>query len=607
MKNSPPSKPQLPPTLKSTSNPSLPTTNIPEPKKSKKIFFLVSLLLLVILSISGSIYYFKFLKPNAASIPQSGQSERKTTFVDLFNFSEQKINQENVLKKDSNYTLQTGFKIFVPDTWTSETSIHTKDHFSTTFIPESDPNSIITIESGDPSTLVENPLFSFEQTETKLINNIDVEIKTGKENFSQSNRSIKKVIYKSDSNKVLVATLASTSTGNNQEFETFLSSITLSNQPQTFKESLFPKVYAQETIGGFAKDQFRNLLVMWDPLPERLFNSSKMYKDSKAHLYAFESLKGERLKIVALEDQSNYQVNFIRIDFFHQDGKMYNTFETNGPTQLLDPSDPKVKTGYSSASRFQLKAPYTGWYYFIVYSNCQDNCQPENIETKLEGYSMEDQCGEGMYYKATVRCYSGHTEQILLTTCTHQSDNTWMKQAQTICNNNSPANDTIDLSQLAYVLKILDLNQVENINGVKFSNGTEKIIDPYIADSVKVGPKSIALTVRFTNPVDITNNNQVRYYSKPKELEPSQGIINSNLSVYIRPETYQQFVQNAGTIPFPEESNQKVPIKIYSLGSHTVLIQSIDGHLFPSGHHIVLVETNIKTGEKIDTRRIFTE
>lgn len=572
-------------------------------KRPRKTILITTLFILIILSIIGSVYYYKFTKSDSSSV---SKIKRKFTFSDLFSLNDQAQNIDDVIKVEPNYTLQTGFKIFVPKTWSSETSIHTKDHFSTTFTLETNPGSTVTVESGNSSIVINNPFYSFDQTETKSINNINVEIKTGKENFAQSNQFIKQVSFKPNPDKILVATLSSKSQTDLKEFETFISSVILSTQPQSNNKSLFPQVHAQETIGRFSKNQFKNILVMWDPLPERLSSSNTIYKNSKAHLYAFESLKGERLKVVALEDQGDYPIDFVRIDFFHQDGKMYNTVDTNGPIELLDPSDPKTASGYSSASRFQLKAPYTGWYYFIVYSSCQNNCQSEITPTKLKSYSMKDECGLGKYYQATVECYSGYTEQISLENCTSQSDNIWFETAQTICEN-ATTNNSTDLSQLAYILKILDLNQVENIDGVKFADGSEKINDPYITNSIKVGARQVALTVRFTNPIDIINSNQVRYYSKPKELEPSPGVINSELAIYIKSETYDQFTQNVGSIPMPEDSTQKIPITIYSLGSHTALIQPSDNSLFPTNHHIVLVETNLKTGEKIDTGRIFTE
>lgn len=150
-----------------------------------------------------------------------------------------------------------------------------------------------------------------------------------------------------------------------------------------------------------------------------------------------------------------------------------------------------------------------------------------------------------------------------------------------------------------YLLKVFDRNQTENLVYVKYADGSERLIDP-TKSPPQYGKKEVAILFQFINPIEVIDNSTVRYFTKPREFEPGLGLITTPVEVYLKQETYQDFLRVNSQLPEenPEYLTRK---KITLLSPSKILIEPEEGLLFPENHHIVIVEKNI------GSFRFFTE
>lgn len=120
-----------------------------------------------------------------------------------------------------------------------------------------------------------------------------------------------------------------------------------------------------------------------------------------------------------------------------------------------------------------------------------------------------------------------------------------------------------------FLLKIFDLDQVQDLYYVHYSDGSEYNSN----DSTKSLTKKQAavLIVRYTSPIEIIDNNHIRYFRKS-----DNACIACN-----------SYVFGDKTIPYIfKVNNVEVPIKITKIFLNQALIQPADGEAFPENSQI---------------------
>jgi len=140
-----------------------------------------------------------------------------------------------------------------------------------------------------------------------------------------------------------------------------------------------------------------------------------------------------------------------------------------------------------------------------------------------------------------------------------------------------------------YLLKIFDRNQTENLVYVKYDDGSERFVDPNMGPPV-YGERDVAIIIQFVNPIEVIDNQTVRYFAKPIEFEPGLGLITTPIKTYVKKETYSEFL-NTPEKELPE-NNESYLIKtvITKLSPSKVIIQQ-EGYMpLPKGHHISITE-----------------
>jgi hypothetical protein len=150
-----------------------------------------------------------------------------------------------------------------------------------------------------------------------------------------------------------------------------------------------------------------------------------------------------------------------------------------------------------------------------------------------------------------------------------------------------------------YLLKVFDRNQTENLVYLKYDDGSEKLVDPNIGPPV-YGERDVAVIIQFASPIEVVNNQTVRYFAKPLEFEPGLGLITTPIKVYVKKETYKEFLRTGKELP---ENNESYLIKtvITKLSPSKIIIQQEEGALLPKGNHISIIE------QRMGIRRFFLE
>jgi hypothetical protein len=513
-------------------------------------------------------------------------------------------------KFDSNYTLPTGFKLYVPDNWLSSVSAQEVSFFASVFsIPQGgDKNDLtLSLESGEKGELVQSDLVEFEYSEELIVNNIPVTLSIGQETIGTNSTQIYQLDYLVGTK--LMRVIFSHQEELPQSVIDFLKSVTNSQVVSNIDNHWLsvPQVFASENliVAGFSNPEFMTLTIMSDPLPVRLETSTKQYKNVKADLYKIEALKGQQLNILAKKDTDTGFQGSLLMDVFQEDGSMYNTAGFAGDTGWT--SDPSViKKGFSSTGNYNLQTPYTGYYYFIVYSGCpgpEGSCSADNSsQSQVQGYSMQDPCpGQGEYKSSYVTCLNGQSQWVRLEKCTHQDQIVWRERASDICGTKQISDKG------AYLLKIFDEKQVRNIYGVKYEDGSEKVISSYQEGSNNVGSKPFGIVVRYPSPVDVIQDGLIRHYDVSSNFSPSKGLMRKAVRSYKVAQDQKSFLSGVGSVPHPEDNPDNIMqmVKTYRLGTNTVLYLQMDNSYFPAQHHIGLVEIDDNNNYK-SVQRLFS-
>ncbi len=126
---------------------------------------------------------------------------------------------------------------------------------------------------------------------------------------------------------------------------------------------------------------------------------------------------------------------------------------------------------------------------------------------------------------------------------------------------------TFDRKQGEFLLKVMDLDQTQDLYYAHYSDGSEALINAISAGAKpEYKNQEAVLIIRFTSPIEIIGDNQVRYFRKPDDF-----------CIICRSERYGD-----KTVPINVKVNQvEVPIKITKLFLNQALIQPISQEGFP--------------------------
>ncbi len=117
-----------------------------------------------------------------------------------------------------------------------------------------------------------------------------------------------------------------------------------------------------------------------------------------------------------------------------------------------------------------------------------------------------------------------------------------------------------------FLVKIFDLDQVQDLFYAKFADGSEHLINR--ANSRISSNQEAVLLFRFTGPIEVVGNNKIRWFRKQ-----DNGCISLCLGYYAFGDV---------TVPVTVKVNQvDIPIKITKLFMNQAIIQPADGGGFP--------------------------
>jgi len=148
-----------------------------------------------------------------------------------------------------------------------------------------------------------------------------------------------------------------------------------------------------------------------------------------------------------------------------------------------------------------------------------------------------------------------------------------------------------------FKLRVFDRDQVENKVFIKYKNGEEKFLD--YNKNLQVREEEVAIIFEFVSPVEILPDNVVRYQGKPREFEPSPGLVITPIEVYSMPGKYDDLKASSVVLPEDKKEN-KNNINLTKIGPARILITPING-LFAKNLHIYVKE------QSIGGYRFFTE
>lgn len=126
---------------------------------------------------------------------------------------------------------------------------------------------------------------------------------------------------------------------------------------------------------------------------------------------------------------------------------------------------------------------------------------------------------------------------------------------------------TFENKEGRFLLKVFDLDQVQDLFYAKFADGSEHLINR--AASRISSNQEAAILFRFTSPIEIVGDNQIRWFRKQ-----DNGCISLCLGYYAYGDV---------TVPISVKVNQvETPIKITKLFMNQAIIQPADGRGFPA-------------------------
>lgn len=189
-------------------------------------------------------------------------------------------------------------------------------------------NTIIEIEAFShlfptQNTLLDNPLIKTTQSASRNINDKDITIEEGHENFGDSSaESISGIWDKNDDKKLLIRVTGDDKTDIEATLNQIAESVSTGTkeQQQANSNGLVEPVKARETVSqeDILQIEYKAIEIMDEPLEDTLSENDTPYKDGYAKAYKFVALKSQRLALYAIEDFG--PKSYIRSQLFDSNG-----------------------------------------------------------------------------------------------------------------------------------------------------------------------------------------------------------------------------------------------------------------------------------------------
>lgn len=546
----------------------IPQPPVPFPKPKSKFWLIFSLILLfLLLSVSA----FILIKKTPTTPPATSQKPTP-----------------QIASPTPNVTLETGFSFYLPLDWSAKISDQSKQHFfGKFFFPEAkdSENTYVEIESIASNKYVSNPFLKTEKTNQQTINNLTADITEGTENFGTSDRQIKQVIIKNNQNNSLIITLyKNPSDQTPSSFDTLIQSITASGKQSHNGFQIINIAFAAENISCTADP---------DCTATQKCNSSGSCEEIICPLIPPEECKTRTAQPHSCGKEENQPNGTSCESDTGQAGTCQNgTCLVPGSSVAPTISGPNPSQIAGFDKNLFILIPVMG-------DPLPDRITKSNSVYK-DGYAKFYQFQGLKGQRLTTVAMEDQTtnpHSFIRTELYDEMGNS-LDQKDTRVEFDAPYTGIYYLivrsfnnQEGGYLFKIFDRNQTENLIYLKYADGSERLLDP-TKSPPSYGEKEVAIIFQFISPVEVIDNNTVRYFAKPKEFEKGLGLITTPIETFLKPETYHDFLQPGH--PLPEENRGYLTSKkITQLSPSKILIEPEAGKLFPKNNHIVITEMNI--------------
>lgn len=259
-----------------------------------------------------------------------------------------------------------GFRLGVPRGWEVSISTNTTSVLAARFYPSATDQSTtyLDIQVGPTNQFALSPTITIVDSKVDG----DLTIRTGKENLLDSKRLVFQVERVAGNNQAIL-TLYGDQLAIDQYQQEVINILRSAISQRPLNWDLVSRVHAQEVaspsavplpsqIAGFNLSDWKEIVIMEGPYPERLTETDKAYKDGYARLYTFTVIPGQRVEVLAEEgkDAMAKSGSFIESEIYGANGTLitkagtrialseYDKFSKGGRYYLIVKSYPG-KTG----------------------------------------------------------------------------------------------------------------------------------------------------------------------------------------------------------------------------------------------------------------------
>jgi hypothetical protein len=287
-------------------------------------FILWGLVFLVGLATVGLLF---FIYKNLTSPKEKKEAERK------------EVGEGTEVRSDLvRYYLKNNLSLMLPKDWEATFTNNTESHFLVSFVKDKkDKSTEVEIEVASESLLnslnfgfFEDDLVEYSLTENRKINNLDIELKNGKENFQKSERKVTTALLKQGEGVVRVSIHYYSL--DNDDFKLFNKIVDSISKGKKQAFNLAGNVYASEDVRiplSIPEIEYKEVEVMGDVIEARIEKTDPEVKDGYAKGYRFMAFKGQRLTVVAAEDRGS----FINTGVYDESGSLVTGHEMNTRTE----------------------------------------------------------------------------------------------------------------------------------------------------------------------------------------------------------------------------------------------------------------------------------
>lgn len=283
----------------------------------------------------------------------------------------QKVNKDfSQMLKDRFLLVQlgTGFSIPIDTKWEVKLFSSLDNPENNIFSIDSLNKTQIEIEARGSSSLgkiITNPLIKITETKQKKYNNYLVDVQMGKENFGSFSRSVIIAVWKANDAWLKVTFYGQQTDKVEKLFEEFAKQTSFKNSYPTSSRIVKPVLAAEEASpSNLPLREYKEVFVMAEPLGDQITKNDLPYKDGFVKGYKFLAFKSQRLATYADEDRTSNPGSFINSQIFDSNGKIL-TLEMS--------------------THIELYAPYTGYYYLLVYSSIK---QEGKFDLRIEDHDQ---------------------------------------------------------------------------------------------------------------------------------------------------------------------------------------------------------------------------